>query len=118
MYFFINHNLYKEYRVSTGAEYPTPVGKYHILNKATKAFSNIYNVWMPYWMGFKYASDIGAYLGIHEIAYAVDSKGKPVYRHGYYIGEMMTGGCIAMEPKDSREIYNLSEVGMLLNIVE
>lgn len=118
MYFFINHNLYKEYRVSTGAEYPTPVGKYHILNKADKAFSDIYNVWMPYWMGFKYASDIGAYLGIHEIAYAVDSKGKPVYRHGYYIGEMMTGGCIAMEPKDSREIYNLSEVGMLLNIVE
>ncbi len=118
MYFFINHNLYKEYRVSTGAEYPTPLGDYHILNKATKAFSDIYNVWMPYWMGFKYAGDIGAYLGIHEIAYAVDNKGKPVYRHGYYIGEMMTGGCIAMEPKDSREIYNLSDVGMLVRIVK
>jgi lipoprotein-anchoring transpeptidase ErfK/SrfK len=109
--FFIDHALYKEYRVSTGFEYPTPVGEFHILNKAPKAFSEIYNVWMPYWMGFKYARDVGAYLGLHEIAYAVDPKGKPVYRHGYYIGEMMTGGCIAMEPKDSREIYNLSEVG-------
>lgn len=118
MYFFINKTLYKDYKVSTGFEYPTPVGEFHILNKAPKAFSNIYNVWMPYWMGFKYAGDVKAYLGIHEIAYAVNEKGKPFYKHGYYIGDMMTGGCIAMEPKDSREIYNLSEVGMLVRVVK
>lgn len=117
MYFFINQALFKEYHVSTGAEYPTPVGEYHILNKEPKAYSTIYNVWMPYWMGFTYARDVGAYLGIHEIAYAVNEKGKPFYKHGYYIGDMMTGGCVAMEPKDSREIYNLSEVGMLVRIV-
>jgi hypothetical protein len=118
MYFFIDHTLYKEYRVSTGIDYPTPVGEFHILNKAPKAFSDIYNVWMPYWMGFTYARDVGAYLGIHEIAYAVDAKGKPFYKHGYYIGEMFTGGCIAMEPKDSREIYDLSDVGMLVRVVK
>lgn len=118
MYFFIDHALYKEYKVSTGYDYPTPVGEFHILNKAPKAFSAIYNVWMPYWMGFKYAGDVGAYLGLHEIAYAVNEKGKPVYNHGYYIGDMMTGGCVAMEPKDSREIYNLSDVGMLVRIVK
>lgn len=117
MYLFINYALHKSYRVSTGEDYPTPVGEYHILNKAPKAFSDIYNVWMPYWMGFKYASDLGAYLGIHEIAYAVDELGKPFYRHGYYIGDTMTGGCIAMEPKDSREVYDLSYVGMLLRVV-
>lgn len=118
MYFFINGTLFKEYKVSTGAEYPTPVGEFHILNKATNAFSNIYKVWMPYWMGFSYAKDVGAYLGLHEIAYDVDAKGKPFYKHGYYIGDMMTGGCVAMEPKDSREIYNLSDVGMLVRIVK
>ncbi len=118
MYFFINHTLYKEYKVSTGAEYPTPVGEFHILNKAPIAFSEIYQVWMPYWMGFKYANDVGAYLGLHEIAYVKDAKGKPVYRYGYYIGDMMTGGCVAMEPKDSREIYNLSDVGMLVRVVK
>lgn len=118
MYFFINHSLYKEYKVSTGAEYPTPVGEFHILNKAPLAFSDIYQVWMPYWMGFKYANDVGAYLGLHEIAYVKGPNGKPVYRYGYYIGDMMTGGCVAMEPKDSREIYNLSEVGMLVRVVK
>lgn len=118
MYFFINKTLYKEYKVSTGIDYPTPVGEFHILNKEPKAFSKIYNVWMPYWMAFKYAGDVGAYLGLHEIAYDVDQKGKPFYKHGYYIGDMMTGGCVAMEPKDSREIYNLSDVGMLIRIVK
>jgi len=118
MYFFLNHTLYKEYRISTGSDYPTPVGEFHILNKAPKAFSEIYNVWMPYWMGFTYARDVGAYLGIHEIAYAVDPTGKPVYRYGYYIGDMMTGGCVAMEPSDSREIYSLSGVGMLVRVVK
>ena len=117
MYFFINSNLYKEYHISTGNDYPTPVGEYHILNKAPKAFSDIYNVWMPYWMGFTYANDVGAYLGLHEIAYAVDDFGKPFYRYGYYIGDTMTGGCIAMEPKDSKEIYDLTVVGMLIRVV-
>lgn len=118
MYFFIDHKLFKEYKISTGAEYPTPVGEFHILNKAPNAFSSIYNVWMPYWMAFSYARDVGAYLGLHEIAYAIDAKGKHLYRYGNYIGEMMTGGCVAMAPHDSREIYNLSDVGMLIRIVK
>jgi len=118
MYFFIGGNLYKEYSISSGSEYPTPVGEFHILNKAPNAYSGIYDVWMPYWMAFAYASDVGAYLGLHEIAYAVDENGKQLYRFGNYIGEKMTGGCIAMKPNDSREIYNLSEVGMLVRIVE
>jgi hypothetical protein len=118
MYFFIDGIFYKEYKISTGIDYPTPVGEFHILNKEPLAFSSIYSVWMPYWMAFKYAGDVGAYLGLHEIAYDLDQKGKPFYKHGYYIGDMMTGGCVAMEPKDSREIYNLSDVGMLIRIVK
>jgi lipoprotein-anchoring transpeptidase ErfK/SrfK len=44
--------------------------------------------------------------------------GERKYRFGYYIGNKMTGGCVAMEPKDSKEIYDLAKVGMLLRIVE
>lgn len=118
MYFFIGNELYKSYEVSTGGEYPTPVGEYHILNKATLAFSGIYNVWMPYWMAFAYAGDVGAYLGVHEIAYARDELGKSLYRYGDYIGEKMTGGCIALSPGDSKEVYDLSDVGMLIRVVQ
>ncbi len=117
MYFFIGGEVYKEYKVSTGNYYPTPVGQYKILNKAPKAYSDIFGVWMPYWMAFSYAEDIGAYLGIHELPYVLGNDGERTYRFGYYIGRKMTGGCVAMEPKDSKEIYNLSEVGMVINIV-
>lgn len=117
MYFFIGGEVYKEYGVSTGNYYPTPTGQYKILNKAPKAYSDIFGVWMPYWMAFNYAEDIGAYLGIHELPYVLGNDGERTYRFGYYIGRKMTGGCVAMEPKDSKEIYNLSEVGMLINIV-
>ena len=117
MYFFIGGEVYKEYKVSTGNYYPTPTGQYKIMNKAPKAYSDIFGVWMPYWMAFNYAEDIGAYLGIHELPYVLGNGGVRTYRFGYYIGRKMTGGCVAMEPKDSKEIYNLSEVGMLINIV-
>ncbi len=117
MYFFIGGSVYKEYNISTGNYYPTPVGQYKIMNKAPKAYSEIFGVWMPYWMAFNYAEDIGAYLGIHELPYVLGNDGERTYRFGYYIGRKMTGGCVAMEPKDSKEIYNLSEVGMLINIV-
>ena len=118
MYFFINQSLFKEYRISTGIDYPTPVGDYAIMNKSPLAFSDIYNVWMPYWMGFTYVNKLGASLGFHEIAYAAkDKKGRPIYNNGYYIGDKMTGGCVAMEPKDSKEIYDLTPVGMLVRIV-
>lgn len=118
MYFFDSGNLVKQFRVSTGYDYPTPVGEFHIMNKAPKAFSSIYSVWMEYWMAFKYAGDIGAALGIHEIAYDVDEKGQRVYHLGDYIGEPKTGGCIALSPGDAKEVYDLSYVGMLVKVVE
>lgn len=117
MYFFVGGALYKEYKVSTGNFYPTPVGKFEILNKAPKAYSDIFGVWMPYWMAFSYAEDIGAYLGLHELPYVAGNGGERIYRFGYYIGRKMTGGCVAMEPKDSKEVYDMSEVGMIVNIV-
>lgn len=117
MYLFTDGFLYKEYKVSTGNYYPTPVGQYKILNKAPKAYSDIFGVWMPYWMAFSYAEDIGAYLGLHELPYVAGGDGERIYRFGYYIGKKMTGGCVAMEPKDSKEVYEMSDVGMAVNIV-
>lgn len=117
MYFFIGGKLHKSYRISTGLDYPTPVGEFHILNKAPLAFSGIYNVWMPYWMAFEYAGDVGAYLGVHEKAYSHLEKGKKIYNHDREIGDKLTGGCVALAPGDSQEVYTLSDVGMLLRIV-
>ncbi|GAB4026161.1 MAG: hypothetical protein Fur0011_0850 [Candidatus Microgenomates bacterium] len=117
LYFFASGSLAKVYTISTGLDYPTPVGDFHIMNKAPLAFSGIYNAWMPYWMAFEYANDVGAYLGFHEKAYTSLVKGKKVYSHDREIGDKLTGGCIALSEKDAQEVYDHSDVGMLVRIV-
>jgi hypothetical protein len=111
LYFFENNDVFKTYRVSTGLYYPTPAGKYKILNKSPLGFSAIFNVWMPYWMAFEYRKDIGAYLGIHELPY-MSIGGEKIYRFGNYIGTKKTGGCVALSPGDSKEVYDRSFSGM------
>lgn len=111
LYFFENNDVFKTYRVSTGLYYPTPAGKYKIMNKSPIGFSAIFNVWMPYWMAFDYRKDIGAYLGIHELPY-MSVGGEKIYRFGNYIGTKKTGGCIALAPGDSKEVYDKSFSGM------
>lgn len=117
MYFFENHNLYKTYKVSTGLRYPTPEGNYKIKNKLPMGFSSIFNVWMPWWMAFEYREDIEAYLGIHELPYKL-VEGEKIYRFGNYIGNRKTGGCIALSPGDSKEVYDKSFPGMDLVIYQ
>ncbi|MBI2310598.1 L,D-transpeptidase [Candidatus Collierbacteria bacterium] len=107
MFLFENGNLLKSFRVSTGLYYPTPSGKYKIINKSTLGYSGIFDVFMPYWMAFSYAKDLGAYLGIHELPYKL-SGGEKFYRFGNYIGQKKTGGCVALAPGDSREVYDFS----------
>lgn len=117
LYFFASGKLAKTYTISTGLDYPTPPGEFKILNKAPLAFSGIYNSWMPYWMAFEYAGDVGAYLGFHEKAYVRIEKGKKIYDHTRQIGDKLTGGCIALSPLDAKEVYDHSDVGMLVRIV-
>ncbi len=117
LYLFVGGSLLKTYTISTGLDYPTPVGEFYILNKAPLAFSGIYNAWMPYWMAFAYAGDVGAYLGFHEKAYTHLEKGQKIYAHDREIGDKLTGGCIALAEGDAQDLYLHSDVGMLVRIV-
>ncbi len=110
MYLFKNGALYKTFRVSTGLEYPTPTGEFEILNKTGLGFSNIYKVWMPYWMGFKYSDELHAYFGIHELPYT-EINGKPVKRPSDFIGTPNTGGCVALDVGAAKEVYQFANIG-------
>jgi lipoprotein-anchoring transpeptidase ErfK/SrfK len=104
MYLFKDGSVYKTYKVSTGLDYPTPVGKFTVLNKVNLGFSDIYNVWLPWWMGFSYSDTLGAYFGIHEQPYVLTADGKPVIRDKR-LGTPSTGGCIALAPGAAEEVY-------------
>ena len=111
MYRFETGNLIAEHLVSTGLYYPTPPGTYKILNKYNNAFSDIYNVWMPYWMAFYLAPDIHAYLGIHELPYWVTGDGTQIRRPRDFLGSPHTGGCVSLDVGVAEIVYAWADVG-------
>ncbi|NTU72812.1 L,D-transpeptidase [Candidatus Roizmanbacteria bacterium] len=118
MFLFEKGELVRSYPISTGLEYPTPPGNYTILNKAENAYSDIYQVWMPYWMAFYYDPKVNAYLGIHELPYRVNEEGKRLQSPNSAIGKPLTGGCVALDLHSSKEVYDFSDIGMGVYIFE
>lgn len=110
MFTFKGGNLVKTYRVSTGKDYPTPTGRFTILNKAGVGYSSIYHVWMPWWMGFAYSNELHAYFGIHELPYYYSGDQK-IQRPREFIGAPNTGGCIALDIGDAKEVYQFADIG-------
>jgi lipoprotein-anchoring transpeptidase ErfK/SrfK len=111
MYLFKDGVVYKTYKVSTGLDYPTPVGQFTILNKVDLGFSDIYKVWLPWWLGFSYSDKLQAYFGIHEQPYTLTADGKPVIRD-QRLGTPSTGGCIALAPGAAEEVYSFATIAM------
>lgn len=97
--------------VSTGYWFKTPPGTYKILNKAVNAYSDIYNVWMPYWMAFSYQNSVGAYLGIHELPYWIARDGKEMRRPRDFLGTPRTGGCVSLDIGIAKQVYDWSDIG-------
>lgn len=109
MYLFEHGEEVGMYRVSTGKYLPTPVGEFTILNKTPSgAFSDIYNVYMPYWMAFYFDE---AFYGIHELPYYW-LNGEKIQRPSENIGEPSTGGCVALDVGDAQKVYDFGELGM------
>lgn len=117
LYTFLHGKMIKTYRVSTGKDYPTPVGSFEILNKTGLGFSNIYNVWMPWWMGFNYSKELHAYFGIHELPYVL-KEGNKIQRPKDFIGVPNTGGCVALGVGEAREVYQFADIGTKVVIYE
>ncbi len=96
------------FKVSTGKKStPTPVGNFVIGNKAVKAWSQAYGLWMPYWLGMR-----GQKFGIHEL---------PIWPNGYregasHLGTPVSHGCIRLGIGPAKELYNFAEVGTVVQI--
>ncbi len=96
--YFVGGQPWKEFSVSTGkASMPTPKGNFRVFNKAKKAWSSAYKLWMPYWLGL----DRGQF-GIHEL---------PLWPNGYREGENHLGtpvshGCIRLGIGSAQYLYD------------
>jgi len=101
--YFVSGKPWKQFIVSTGkASTPTPQGSYKIFNKAPKAWSKAYGLWMPYWLGLNQGK-----FGIHEL---------PVWPSGYreganHLGKPVSHGCIRLGVGPAQYLYERVATG-------
>lgn len=103
LYRFEGTQLLGSYQVSTGKwSMPTPEGEYSINNKDPRAYSQEYDLYMPFWMSF-----IGSQYGIHEL---------PEWANGTkegegHLGTPVSHGCIRLGRGAAQEVYDWAEIG-------
>ncbi len=103
LYQQLNGITIRTHTVSTGkASMPTPKGSFTIANKSKRAWSKMYGLWMPYWMGIS-----GTRAGIHEL---------PEWPNGYkegakHLGIPVSHGCVRLGEEAAKIVYDWTEVG-------
>ena len=92
--------------ISSGHEKrSTPRGEFRIINKAPRAFSEVAQLYMPFWMAFTY--DGQYWLGFHELPEYTDGS-KEGAEH---LGLPYSGGCIRLGVGPAQEFYDWARVG-------
>ena len=93
-----------EFKISRGNDkFPTPTGRFRIINKSEMMWSNLAQKWMPYWMEF-YGEGL---YGIH--AFPLDEDMNQLYDESS-LGVAMSGGCVRLMEKDIKEIYKWADI--------
>lgn len=83
----------------------TAPGKYRIQSKIPNAYSSIWNLWMPYWMGIYWVGSVEN--GIHALP--ILSSGQTLWAG--YLGTRVSFGCVILDTKDAEKVYNWAEIG-------
>jgi hypothetical protein len=103
---FKSGKLLKNFKIVSkgrpGSYYETPAGNYEIKGKFGNKFSNLGGVYMPYAMQF-----YGNFF-IHGI---------PYHKNGTKVSTSYSGGCIRIADSDAKEIYDFSNTGTRLIIL-
>ncbi len=103
LYQYEGEQLVARYLISSGkASTPTPVGTYTIQDKAPRAYSARFGLYLPYWMPF-----IGSTYGLHAL---------PEWPNGYregenHLGRAVSHGCVRLSTANAATLYQWIEVG-------
>ncbi|MBI5877492.1 MAG: L,D-transpeptidase family protein [Chloroflexi bacterium] len=97
--------------ISTGEPgRPTIPGNFKILDKIPMAYSNIWKLSMPYWMGIYWAGTVEN--GIHAL---------PILRSGNilwagFLGRRVSFGCVILDTANSKTLFNWADIGTPVTI--
>jgi tetratricopeptide (TPR) repeat protein len=103
--------LVHEYRVSTGLRgRDTAPGNYQVLDKIPMAYSSIWRLKMPHWLGIYYVG--GIENGIHALPIRPDGT----VMWGGLLGQRASYGCVILSNKAAKTIYDWAKIGTVVDI--
>ncbi len=105
MYAYEDDRLVYSFIASTGIGNSTRIGTFKVLDKIPNAYSQRFNIWMPYWMGIYYSGTLEN--GIHGLPKLWNG----VELWGNLLGKPATYGCIETRTSEAKLIYDWAEIG-------
>ncbi len=84
---------------------PTKPGHYHVQSKIRNARSNVWHLWMPYWLGIYWVGNIEN--GIHGLP-VLDNGGK---LWAGYLGQRVSFGCVILDDDAAKKLFDWAEIG-------
>ncbi|MBN1136175.1 MAG: L,D-transpeptidase family protein [Anaerolineae bacterium] len=104
-------NLIYRYATSTGLPgRDTATGHYHVLDKIPMAYSSIWRLKMPYWLGIYYVG--GIENGIHALPIRPDGS----VMWGGLLGTKQSYGCVILDTAAAKKVYDWAEIGIPVDI--
>jgi len=110
-YAFLGDTLVYSFPTSTGLPgRDTATGKFEVLDKIPMAYSSIWRLKMPYWLGIYYVGNIEN--GIHALPIRPDGT----VMWGGLLGQKASYGCVILSTEAARIIYDWAEIGTTVEI--
>ncbi len=106
-----NEEVVFSLRCSTGrASAPTKYGTFKVLDKIPEAYSSVWELRMPWWLGIYWAG--ASENGIHAL---------PILRNGQtlwsgYLGTPISYGCIVLDTDVAKQVYDWAEIGTVVEV--
>jgi len=88
----------------------TATGHYKVLDKIPMAYSSIWRLKMPYWLGIYYVGRVEN--GIHALPIRPDGS----VMWGGWLGTKQSYGCIILETAAAKKVYDWAEIGTPVDI--
>jgi len=110
-YAWEGNKLVYSYATSTGLPgRDTATGHYHVLDKIPMAYSSVWRLKMPYWLGIYYVGRIEN--GIHALPIRPDGS----VMWGGLLGTKQSYGCVILDTAAAKRIYDWAEIGTAVDI--
>jgi tetratricopeptide (TPR) repeat protein len=111
LYAWLGDTLIYSFPVSTGLRgRDTATGHYEVLDKIPMAYSSVWNLQMPYWLGIYYVGNIEN--GIHALPIRPDGS----VMWGGLLGQRASYGCIILSTEAAQLLYEWAEIGTKVDI--